>query len=108
MVRSFCTALKPPAPPTAGAASGRESAELRLTKETLLAQLYGAPSWTRKVAGKTVTRRLSAEQHAQYEPWFQAHRRLRELLGELEALSLEIIESELRPATGPKRKTPAT
>ena len=48
------------------------------------------PSWTRKVAGKTVTRRL------------------RELLGELEALSLEIIESELRPATGPKRKTPAT
>ena len=73
------------------------------------------PSWTRKVAGKTVTRRLSAEQHAQYEPWFQAHRRLRELLGELEALSLEIIETELRPATDPKkpnprprRKTPAT
>ena len=72
-------------------------------------------SWTRKVAGKTVTRRLSAEQHAQYEPWFQAHRRLRELLGELEALSLEIIESELRPATGPnkpnprpRQKTPAT
>ena len=74
-----------------------------------------SPSWTRKVAGKTVTRRLSAEQHAQYEPWFQAHRRLRELLGELEALSLEIIETELRPATDPKkpnprprRKTPAT
>src|SRR5674476_1092118 len=65
-------------------------------------------SWTRKVAGKTITRRLSAEQHAQYEPWFQAHRRLRELLGELETLSLEIIENELRPATGPKRKTPAT
>jgi hypothetical protein len=73
------------------------------------------PSWTRKVAGKTVTRRLNAEQHAQYEPWFQAHRRLRELLSELEALSLEIIETELRPATDPKkpnprprRKTPAT
>ena len=32
----------------------------------------------------------------------------RELLSELEALTLEIIESELRPATGPKRKTPAT
>jgi hypothetical protein len=25
VVRSFCTALKPPAPPMAGAASGRES-----------------------------------------------------------------------------------
>ena len=64
------------------------------------------PSWTRKVAGKTITRRLSAEQHAQYEPWFQAHRRLRELLSELEALSLEIIENELRPATDPKKPNP--
>jgi len=64
------------------------------------------PSWTRKVAGKTITRRLSAEQHAHYQPWFQAHRRLRELLTELETLSLEIIETELRPAAGPKRPNP--
>ena len=64
------------------------------------------PSWTRKVAGKTITRRLSAEQHAQYQPWFHAHRRLRELLTELETLSLEIIETELRPAAGPKRPNP--
>jgi|GEM_PF-452576 len=61
------------------------------------------PSWTRKVAGKTITRRLSAEQHARYQPWFQAHRRRRELLTELETLSLEIIETELRPPAGPKR-----
>ena len=72
------------------------------------------PSWTRKVAGTTVTRRLSADQHHDYQPWFQAHRRLRELLTELETLSLEVIEAELRPATGkrptprPRRKTPAT
>ena len=64
------------------------------------------PSWTRKVAGKTITRRLSAEQHAHYQPWLQAHRRLRELLTELETLSLEIIETELRPAAGPKRPNP--
>ena len=72
-------------------------------------------SWTRKVAAKTITRRLSAEEYAHYQPWFQAHRRRRELLTELEALSLEIIEAELRPASNPKRpnpkprrKTPAT
>ena len=64
------------------------------------------PRWPRQVAGKTITRRLSAEQHARYQPWFQAHRRRRELLTELEALSLQIIETELRPPTGPKKPTP--
>ena len=74
------------------------------------------PSWTRKVAGKTITRRLSPDQLADYQPWFDAARRLRELLAELEALSVEIIEGELRPEdgkgsptrTGRARKTPAT
>ncbi len=49
--------------------------------------------WTRKVAGKTVTRRLSAEQHARYQPWFDNHRRLRELTAELEQLSLRTAET---------------
>ncbi|MHB8301169.1 MAG: DUF6788 family protein, partial [Dermatophilaceae bacterium] len=62
--------------------------------------------WTRKVAGKTITRRLNAEQHDKYQPWFQAHRRLRELLTDLETLSLQIIETELRPAAGPKKPNP--
>ena len=35
-------------------------------------------SWTRKVAAKTITRRLSAEEYAHYQPWFQAHRRRRD------------------------------
>jgi hypothetical protein len=45
-------------------------------------------TWTRKVAGKTQTRRLSAEQADRYRPWIENNRRLRELLNELEALSL--------------------
>src|SRR5713226_9072804 len=44
-------------------------------------------SWTRKVNGKTVTRNLSAAQVERYRPWFDNAKRLRELIGELEALS---------------------
>lgn len=44
--------------------------------------------WTRTVAGKTVTRTLTAEQAARYQPWFDNARRLRELLIDLEARSL--------------------
>jgi hypothetical protein len=49
-------------------------------------------TWTRKVAGKTVTRRLSAEQAERYRPWFENNRRLRQLIAELEALSLQAAE----------------
>lgn len=47
------------------------------------------PTWTRKVANKTVTRTLTAEQAERYRPWFDNARRLRELLTELETLSLQ-------------------
>lgn len=49
-------------------------------------------TWTRKVEGRTVTRRLRAEQLERYRPWFENRRRLRELTAELEALSLEVAE----------------
>lgn len=49
-------------------------------------------TWTRKVAGKTVTRRLTAKQAERYRPWFENNRRLRELINELEALSLQAAE----------------
>lgn len=49
-------------------------------------------TWTRKVAGKTQTRRLTAEQAERYRPWLDNNRRLRELIAELEALSLKIAE----------------
>ena len=47
-------------------------------------------SWTRKIAGKTVTRTLTPNQARRYEPWFDNARRLRALSAELEALSLKI------------------
>lgn len=49
-------------------------------------------SWTRKIAGKTVTRTLSPAQAERYEPWFADARRLRALMAELEALSLRIAQ----------------
>ncbi len=79
-------------------------------------QLHGPyPTWTRKHAGKTITRRLTEQQYAAYRPWFEAHQHQRALLAKLEALSLAIIEAELRPTTtrtkprtAPPRKTPAS
>ena len=52
--------------------------------------------WTRKKDGKTATRILSDDQLADYQPWFDNHRRLRELIAELEALSLQITEADPR------------
>ena len=53
--------------------------------------------WTRKIAGKTVTRNLTDEQAATYRPWFDNARRLRELTAELETLSLRIFERNDTP-----------
>ena len=52
--------------------------------------------WTRKKDGKTATRILTDDQHADYQPWFDNHRRLRELIAELEELSLAIAEADPR------------
>lgn len=58
------------------------------------AQLHGPYfSWTRKIAGKTETRLLSAAQVDRYRDWFANARRIRDLTGDLEALSLAIAES---------------
>jgi hypothetical protein len=50
------------------------------------------PSWIRKVGAKSVTRTLSADQAERYRPWFDNARRLRELVDELEALSVQAAE----------------
>ena len=52
--------------------------------------------WTRKKDGKTATRILTDEQLTDYRPWFDNHRRLRELIAELEELSLAITEDDPR------------
>jgi hypothetical protein len=49
-------------------------------------------SWIRRDDGKPVTRKLTPEQEQRYRPWFDNARRLRELLTELENLSLEAFE----------------
>ena len=68
--------------------------------------------WTRKKNGKTSTRILSDDQAADYGPWFDNHRRLRELITELEKLSLAITEADARwnrqpnpPGTGTAQDT---
>jgi len=48
--------------------------------------------WTRKIAGKTVTRPLSPAELAEYQPLFDNARKLRALLTELQDLTLQIIE----------------
>lgn len=60
-------------------------------------RLHG-PYWylTRKVAGKTVTRMLSAEQVAEYQVLVGNSRRLRRLVRDLEALGLEVLEDDPR------------
>ncbi len=49
------------------------------------------PSWIRRVGAKTVTHTLSASQAERYQAWFDNARRLRQLVDELEALSVQVI-----------------
>jgi hypothetical protein len=66
-------------------------------------------SWTRKINGKTVTRYLSDEEARNYEAWFDNAKRLRDLLGELEAVGLRVLEDGSPPhhRGGAKPASPA-
>jgi hypothetical protein len=57
-------------------------------------------SWIRRTDGKPVTRKLTPEQEQRYRPWFDNAKRLRELVTELETLSLEAFEH----AEGPRQR----
>ena len=50
--------------------------------------------WTRKIGGKTVTRRLTDTELAEYQPLFDNAKKLRALLSQLQNLTLEIIEAD--------------
>jgi len=52
--------------------------------------------WTRKVDAKTVTRVLSPDQLEDYRPFFDNAKRLRELVTELQSLTLDIVDSDDR------------
>jgi hypothetical protein len=60
--------------------------------------------WTRKVNAKTVSRVLSPEQAAEYRPWFEAEKRIRGLVHQLEELGLSVVEADPRT---PHRAPPA-
>src|SRR6266853_4861223 len=49
--------------------------------------------WTRKVGGKTVTRRLTEAELADWQPLFDNAKKIRDLLAELPDLTLDIIEA---------------
>ena len=63
--------------------------------------------WTRKKNGRTSTRILTDGQLAGYGPWFDNHKRLRELVAELEELSLAIAENDPRWNRQPHRQAQA-
>jgi hypothetical protein len=58
--------------------------------------------WTRKVAGKTITRLVPDEQLDDYRQWLNNHRRLRALVAELEDLTLAIADTD-----APGKRQPA-
>ena len=59
------------------------------------------PTWTRKAGARSITKTLTPEEADRLRPYFAAHRRLRQLITELEALSIELAG---QPAT---RRRPA-
>jgi hypothetical protein len=46
--------------------------------------------WTRKIAGKTITRRLTPAELADYQPLFDTAKKLRALLAGLQDLTMQI------------------
>ena len=60
---------------------------------------------TRKLAGKTITTRLTASQAARYTEWIANQREMRRLLGEMEQISRRAAELILGETPKPE-KTP--
>ena len=61
--------------------------------------------WTRKIAGKTVTTRLTQGQAARYAEWIANQRELRRVLGEMEQISRQAAQLILDKSPEPG-KTP--
>jgi len=62
--------------------------------------------WTRKIGGKTVTRRLTPAELARYQPPFDNAKKLRALLNKLQDLTLEIVGTDShQPRQNPEPET---
>jgi len=59
------------------------------------------PTWTRKAGTRSITRTLTAEDAERLRPCFAAHRRLRQLITELEAVSIELAGQPASPPAQP-------
>jgi Family of unknown function (DUF6788) len=59
--------------------------------------------WTRKVNAKTVSKLLRADQVADYHAWFENRKRLRDLVHQLEELSLSVIADDPRTPSRQRR-----
>ena len=58
-------------------------------------QLHGPyAEWTRKIDGKTVTRRLTPEQLAAWQPLFDNARKMRDLLAQIQDLTLQAVGTD--------------
>jgi len=57
------------------------------------------PTWTRKISGRSVTKTLTPQDAERLRPYFTAHRRLRQLITELEAVSIELAARPPAPGT---------
>ena len=57
------------------------------------------PTWTRKAGSRSITKTLTPEDAERLRPYFSAHRRLRQLITELEAISIQLAEQPARPKT---------
>ena len=55
--------------------------------------------WTRKIGGKTVTRRLTEAELADWQPLFDNARKMRDLLAELQELTLRAIGADADAGT---------
>ena len=54
--------------------------------------------WTAKLNGKTVTRRLSANEAELYEEWIANDRQLRDLIGQMRQIAAKAAELKLKQA----------
>ena len=71
--------------------------QARLPLPNRPARLHGPyAGWTRKIGCKTVTRRLTPAELAEYQPLFDSAKKLRALLAELQDLTLEITGADNR------------